>query len=83
MLVLTRRLGESVVISDDIYCTVLGYQNDVVRLAFDAPRSIAIHRDEIQRRIERDRQYDHWYHEKEPNRFHIVDRLIHQFKQNP
>tara|TARA_B100000949_G_C14127605_1_gene385231 strand:- start:184 stop:438 length:255 start_codon:yes stop_codon:yes gene_type:complete len=80
MLVLTRRVGESVVISEDIYCTIVGYDNDEVRLAFDAPKSIPIHRDEIQRRIYRDRMKDDWYIDKTPNKESIVDRLINKFK---
>lgn len=80
MLVLTRRVGESVVISEDIYCTIVGYHNDEVRLAFDAPKSIPIHRDEIQRRIYRDRIKDNWFIDKAPNKESIVDRLINKFK---
>ena len=53
MLVLTRKVGESVVIHDDVYCTIVGYRDGEVRLAFDAPKSIPVHRDEIQRRIYR------------------------------
>lgn len=81
MLVLTRKLGESVVISDDIYCTIVGYRDGEVRLAFDAPKSIPVHRDEIQRRIERDRQNDKWFSDRAPNKYSIVDRLINKFKQ--
>lgn len=51
MLVLTRKVGESVVISENIYCTVVDYRHGEIRLAFDAPQTIPIHRDEIQRRI--------------------------------
>lgn len=81
MLVLTRRVGESVVISDDVYCTVVGYRDGEVRLAFDAPKSIPVHRDEIQRRIYRERQKDTWFFDKAPNKESIVDRLISKFKQ--
>lgn len=80
MLVLTRKLGESVVIHEDVYCTVVGYQNGEVRLAFDAPKSIPVHRDEIQRRIYRERKQDSWQDLSEP-RLSIVDRLINKFKQ--
>lgn len=81
MLVLTRRVGESVVISEDVYCTVVGYRDGEVRLAFDAPQSIPVHRDEIQRRIYRERQKDNWFHDRTPNKESIVDRLINKFKQ--
>lgn len=80
MLVLTRRVGESVVIHDDVYCTIVGYRDGEVRLAFDAPKSIPVHRDEIQRRIYRERQKDKWFHDKAPNKESIVDRLISKFK---
>lgn len=82
MLVLTRRVGESVVISEDIYCTIVGYQNDEVRLAFDAPKSIPIHRDEIQRRIYHDQIKDNRFVDKAANNESIVDRLINKFKSS-
>lgn len=81
MLVLTRRIGESVVISDDVYCTIVGYREGEVRLAFDAPKSIPVHRDEIQRRIFRERQKDNWTHDNTSNKESIVDRLINKFKR--
>lgn len=80
MLVLTRKIGESVVISEDVYCTVVGYRNGEVRLAFDAPKSIPVHREEIQRRIYRERQNDQWFNDPAPNKESIVDRLINKFK---
>jgi len=79
MLVLTRRIGESVVISDDVYCTIVGYRDGEIRLAFDAPKSIPVHRDEIQRRIYRERQKDKWFSDT-PHKENIVDRLISKFK---
>ncbi len=81
MLVLTRKLGESVVIHEDVYCTVVGYRDGEVRLAFDAPKSIPVHRDEIQRRIYRERKKDQWYHSKDAQRESIDDRLINKFKK--
>lgn len=80
MLILTRKVGESVVIGEDIYCTVIGYQQGEVRLAFDAPQSMPIHRDEIQRRIYRDRQQEGWYCDNKPSQESVVDRLINKFK---
>ncbi len=81
MLVLTRKVGESVVIGEDVYCTVVGYRDGEVRLAFDAPQSLPVHRDEIQRRIYRDRQKDQWYCDSKLNQESVVDRLINKFKQ--
>ncbi|AWN73046.1 carbon storage regulator [Legionella anisa] len=80
MLFLTRKVGESVIIGEEIYCTVLGYQHGEICLAFDAPQSLPIHREEIQRRINRDRQKDQWYREPVPNQESVVDRLINKFK---
>lgn len=82
MLVLTRKLGESVVIHDDVYCTIVGYRDGEVRLAFDAPKSIPVHRDEIQRRIYRERMKDNWFIDKASNKESIVDRLINKFKSS-
>jgi carbon storage regulator len=47
MLVLSRRLGESVVIGDDIVITVLEVRGDVVRIGVDAPRSVPVRRQEL------------------------------------
>ena len=47
MLVLSRRVGESVVIGDDITVTVLEVRGDVVRIGIDAPRSVAVNRAEL------------------------------------
>ena len=47
VLVLSRRLGESVVIGDDVVVTVLEVRGDVVRIGIDAPRSVSVHRAEL------------------------------------
>lgn len=47
MLVLSRRVGESVVIGDDVTITVLEVRGDVIRIGIDAPRSVAVHRAEL------------------------------------
>ena len=47
MLVLSRRVGESVVIGDDVTITVLEVRGDVVRVGIDAPRSVAVNRAEL------------------------------------
>jgi len=60
----------------------VGYRDGEVRLAFDAPKSIPVHRDEIQRRIYRERQKDKWFHDKATNKESIVDRLISKFKSS-
>jgi carbon storage regulator len=47
VLVLTRKVGEAIVIGDDVTVTVLEVRGDVVRLGIDAPRSIRVHRHEV------------------------------------
>lgn len=47
MLVLSRRVGESVVIGDDVTVTILEVRSDVIRIGIDAPRSVAINRSEL------------------------------------
>ncbi len=54
MLILTRRIGESVVIGDDIKLTVLGVKGSQVRLGIDAPKTVSVHREEIYERIQKE-----------------------------
>jgi len=51
MLILTRRLGESVKIGDEVTITVLGMKGGQVRLGFTAPPNVAVHREEVYERI--------------------------------
>jgi carbon storage regulator len=52
MLILTRRVGETVVIGTDVTVTVLGVKGNQVRLGVNAPREVAVHREEIYERIQ-------------------------------
>ncbi|KTC73169.1 carbon storage regulator CsrA [Legionella bozemanae] len=52
MLSLTRRVGESIVIGEDIFITVLACKGNQVRVAFNAPNSVPIHRYEIYQKIQ-------------------------------
>jgi carbon storage regulator len=53
MLVLTRRAKQSVMIGDDVVVTVLEVRGDQVRLGIEAPRSVAVHRDEVFAQVQR------------------------------
>jgi carbon storage regulator len=54
MLILTRRVGETLMIGDDVTVTVLGVKGHQVRLGVDAPREVGVHREEIYERIQRE-----------------------------
>jgi len=58
MLILTRRVGETVMIGNDVTVTVLGVKGNQVRIGVNAPRDVAVHREEIFERIKREEQDD-------------------------
>lgn len=54
MLILTRRVGESIKIGEDVTITVLGVKGSQIRVGIAAPKSVAVHREEIYERIQRE-----------------------------
>lgn len=52
MLILTRRVGESLIIGDDVVVNVLGVKGNQVRIGVDAPKNVSVHREEIYDRIQ-------------------------------
>ena len=58
MLVLTRRVGESLMIGDEVTVTVLGVKGNQVRIGVNAPKDVSVHREEIYERIQQERITD-------------------------
>jgi carbon storage regulator len=58
MLILTRRVGETVMIGDEVTVTVLGVKGNQVRIGVNAPKTVAVHREEIFERIKREQDGD-------------------------
>ena len=54
MLILTRRVGETLMIGDEVTVTVLGVKGNQVRIGVNAPRDVSVHREEIYERIKRE-----------------------------
>ena len=64
MLILTRRVGETLMIGDDVTVTVLEVKCNQVRIGFNAPREVAVHREEIYMRIQAEKNVQLAAHEQ-------------------
>lgn len=65
MLILTRRIGETLNIGDDVTVTVLGVKGNQVRIGVHAPKEVPVHREEIYQRIQKEKETG-TYSEKKP-----------------
>jgi carbon storage regulator len=66
MLILTRRIGETLMVGDEVTVTVLGVKGNQVRIGVNAPKEIAVHREEIYQRIQREKLQQAVPHTIEP-----------------
>lgn len=58
MLILTRRVGETLMVGDDVTVTVLGVKGNQVRIGVNAPKHVSVHREEIYMRIQQEKNGD-------------------------
>jgi carbon storage regulator len=56
MLVLTRRVGEALIVGNDVSVTILGVKGNQIRIGVNAPRNVTVHREEVYERIRREQR---------------------------
>jgi carbon storage regulator len=59
MLILSRKVGETLMIGNEVALTILGVKGTQVRIGINAPKNVAVHREEIYTRIQREQQGEH------------------------
>ena len=59
MLILTRRVGETLMVGDEVTVTVLGVKGNQVRIGVNAPKEVEVHREEVYARIQQEREKEH------------------------
>jgi carbon storage regulator len=77
MLILTRHMGETIKIGDDICVTVLGIKGGQIRIGVNAPKNISVHREEIYQRIQKDKL------DKAENELIEIKMSSHHVMENP
>lgn len=81
MLVLTRKWGQSIIIGDDIVCTVLGVNGNQVRLGIKAPQELSVNREEIHQRILAEKNGCNEGYQKQEIDEELIELLTQKFKR--